>query len=189
MSAENPGVNAYLRTKVMTAPPEQLRLLLIEGAIKFTRQGVEAMRKRDWEGVFNGYCQARNILLELSNSVRMDVDPDLGQRVQSLYMFMYMHLVESSTDKDIAKGEKVLSLLEYERETWVMLLDKLQQEKNGGAAAGAPGAHAAPGSTAPPTAQPSGPPAEAAVPVSAPELPRASTFAGASRRTPLSIQG
>ena len=131
MSAENPGVNAYLRTKVMTAPPEQLRLLLIEGAIKFTRQGVEAMRKRDWEGVFNGYCQARNILLELSNSVRMDVDPDLGQRVQSLYMFMYMHLVESSTDKDIAKGEKVLSLLEYERETWAMLIEKLKAEQSG----------------------------------------------------------
>jgi len=132
MSAENPGVNAYLRTKVMTAPPEQLRLLLIEGAIKFTRQGVEAMRKRDWEGVFNGYCQARNILLELSNSVRMDVDPDLGQRVQSLYMFMYTELLDASMEKSQDKLSSVIELLEYERETWVLLMQRLSQEKGAG---------------------------------------------------------
>jgi flagellar protein FliS len=132
MTAENATVNAYLRTKVLTAPPEQLRLMLIEGAIKFTRQGVEAMKAKDWEGVYNGYSQARSIVLELMNSVRPDVDPELCTRVSSLYLFLFQQLVDSGFEKDTAKGEKVIELLEYERETWVLLLDRLQQERSGG---------------------------------------------------------
>lgn len=130
MTAEN--VNAYLRTKVLTAPPEHLRLMLIEGAIKFTRQGVEALHAKDWEGVYTGYMQARNIILELMNSVRPDVDPELCSRVTALYTFMYTQLVDSGFEKDAAKGEKVVELLEFERETWRLLLDKLAEERASG---------------------------------------------------------
>ena len=66
--------NAYLRTQVMTASPEQLRLMLLEGAIKFARQGREAITKKDHENVYNGFSRARNIVLELTNT-KPDVDP------------------------------------------------------------------------------------------------------------------
>ncbi|MEO1059304.1 MAG: flagellar export chaperone FliS, partial [Actinomycetota bacterium] len=34
------GPNPYLKTKVMTASPEELRLMLYDGALKFCRQGI-----------------------------------------------------------------------------------------------------------------------------------------------------
>lgn len=144
MTAENATVNAYLRTKVLTASPEQLRLMLIEGAIKFTQQGVDALRNKDWEGVYNGYMQARNIVLELMNSVRPDIDPELCSRVSSLYMYMYQQLVDSGFEKDIPKGENVVKLLEYERETWLMLMDRVQQERSGAIPASPAPVHTAP---------------------------------------------
>ncbi len=143
MTGENPNINAYLRTKVLTAPPEQLRLFLLDGAVKFAIQGLEALKAKNWEGVYNGYTQARNIVLELTNSVRADVDPLLAQRVQGLYTFIYMQLVESGMEKDIAKGEKAVELLEYERETWVMLLEKLAAERAGGKTEAVPAAQRA----------------------------------------------
>lgn len=131
MTGENPNINAYLRTKVLTAPPEQLRLFLLDGAVKFAIQGLEALKAKNWEGVYTGYTQARNIVLELTNSIKADVDPVLAQRMQGLYTFIYMQLVESGFEKDIAKGEKAVELLEYERETWMLLLDKLAAERAG----------------------------------------------------------
>ena len=39
--------NAYLRTKVMTASPAELRLMLLDGAIKFANQAREGLQAKD----------------------------------------------------------------------------------------------------------------------------------------------
>lgn len=128
MSAKT-ETNAYLRTKVLTASPEELRLMLLDGAIKFLRQGREAMAKKDHEGTYNGMTRARNIVLELLNGVKPEPDPELYQRVTSLYTFMYTSLVEANMERDLVKCDKIVDLLEYERETWVMLMRKLVDER------------------------------------------------------------
>lgn len=127
--ADSPTVSAYLRTKVMSAPPEQLRLMLIDGAIKFCLQGIEALKNRDWEAVYHGFTQSRNILLELGSSIGPDVEPTLASRVKSLYTYMYGELVDASFQKDAARAENVVKLLQYERETWLMLIEKLSREQ------------------------------------------------------------
>lgn len=117
--------NAYLRTKVMTASPAELRLMLLEGAVKFANQAREGLADKDYEKSFNGFTSCRNIILELVNGIRPEHDPELSERVRSLYMFIYKELFESSHDKDIPRLEKTIKLLDYERETWALLMDKL----------------------------------------------------------------
>lgn len=129
-------VNAYLRSKVMSATPEQLRLMLIDGAIRFCNQGIDGLERKDFEQMYNGFTSCRNILLELSSSVRADVNAELARRVSGLYTFMYLHLVDAGFEKDVAKARKVAELLEFERETWVMLMEKLASERAGSTAAG-----------------------------------------------------
>lgn len=133
------SANAYLRTKVMTASPAQLRLMLIEGAIKFARQGRDGMASKDYEACYNGLTQAKSIILELINCLRPEVDPDLCAKLSALYTFMYRRLIDANLEKKPEIVDEVLSLLDYERETWVLLMERLAEEKaNGGAAAGAP---------------------------------------------------
>jgi len=126
MNAES--ANAYLRTKVMTASPAQLRLMLIEGAIRFARQGREGLAEKDFEACYNGFSQAKSIILELINSLRPEIDPDLCSKLSGLYTFMYRRLLEASMEKDPEIADEVIELLEYDRETWVMLMDKLTTE-------------------------------------------------------------
>jgi flagellar secretion chaperone FliS len=121
--------NAYLRTKVLTASPAELRLLLLDGAVKFLRQGRDAIARKDHEGTFHGVSKCRNIVLELMNTIKPEPDRELYTRVTALYTFMYTELVEISMSRDLVRCDKVIELLEYERETWVMLMDKLAQEK------------------------------------------------------------
>lgn len=120
---------AYLRTKVLTAPPEELRLLLLDGAIKFLQQGRAALGRKDFEGWYTGLTKCRNILVELMTSVRPGADEQLYQRVTSLYTFMYGQLIEANLERDPAKVDRVLDLLAYERETWTLLMGKLAEER------------------------------------------------------------
>jgi flagellar protein FliS len=128
----NPSTpNAYLRTRVMTSTPEQLRLLLLEGAVRFTRQGRGAIAAKDFEGIYTGFSRARDIVVELMTSIRPDAEPDLKAKVQGLYAFIFKLLMESSFEKDIAKADKAVELLEYEVETWRLAIQKLADERKG----------------------------------------------------------
>ncbi|MFM9994195.1 MAG: flagellar export chaperone FliS [Phycisphaerales bacterium] len=138
MNAGSPTANAYLRTKVLTASPEELRLMLLDGAIRFATQGRDGLARKDYEASYNGMSQCRNIIIELITSIRPDVDPELAQRVRSVYTFMFSELVEASFQKDPARVDEVLRLLNYERETWAMLMGKLAQGRAGDAPPAAP---------------------------------------------------
>lgn len=138
-----PNINAYLKTKVLTATPEELRLLLLDGSIKFARQGRDGVLRKDYEASFTGLSQSRDIVMELITTIRDDIDPELGGRIRSLYTFIYTLLVEGSFEKDAAKVDKAIELLEFERETWAMLMQKLAEERRAGGPAPADTAPAA----------------------------------------------
>lgn len=131
----NPGAqqaNAYLRTRVMSASPEELRLMLLDGAIKFATQGREGLERKDFEAAYNGVSQCRNIIFELLTTIREGLAPELTANVKALYTFLYTHLIDASTEKNPAKIDEVIELLQYERETWVLLMDKIAAEKAAG---------------------------------------------------------
>lgn len=121
--------NAYLKTRVLTASREELRLMLLDGAARFLRQGIDGLNAKDYERSFNGISQCRAIVMELLTSVRPEQAPDLVERIQSLYSFMYSELVEASFSRDVPRLEKVLGLIEFERETWTMAMDKARAER------------------------------------------------------------
>ncbi len=127
-------LNPYLKTKVLTAPPEELRLLLIDGAVKFARQARHAMDNKDYEKIYEGFSNARTIVLELSESINPEADPQLAQRIKGIYLFIYGELFHASIDKDTKRLDKAIELLEYERETWAQFLDKLAEERAAGRA-------------------------------------------------------
>ncbi|MHC4989533.1 MAG: flagellar export chaperone FliS [Planctomycetota bacterium] len=120
--------NAYLRTKVQTANPSELRLMLLEGSVRFARQGREALEQADHEAAFTGITRCQSILMELINGLRPEHDPSLCEQLSSLYTYLYMQLVRGLRERDLGIMDEVIKLLEYERETWSMVLDKLAEE-------------------------------------------------------------
>lgn len=134
-----PQANAYLKTRVLTASPAELRQLLLDGAVRFARQAREGLETKDWEKSYEGFSSCRNIVMELINSMKPDVDPDLCGRLSSLYTFIYSELVYASHERDIARLDKTIELLEYERETWSLLLQQITAERTGAGASAAEG--------------------------------------------------
>ena len=151
----NNASNEYLRNAVLTASPEHLHLMLYDGAIRFARQGAEGVRQKNWEDAFNGFSRAQKIVLEMLNSLNYEVDEDLCQRMAGLYGFIYQKLVEGSIQRDVKLAQEAVDLLEYQRETWVMLIERLSREVD-------PGDPARPGPSDPSPSDPS-PSVEAAL--------------------------
>lgn len=121
--------NPYFRTKVLTATPEELRLLLLEGALHFVAIGREGLASKDFERVYEGFSQSKAILMELMNALRPELAPELCSRLSGLYTYIYKLLMEASFERSDDKAAEAQKLLEYERETWVLLMQKLAAER------------------------------------------------------------
>lgn len=119
----------YLKNAVMTAPPEQLQLMLLDGAIRFTLRGQDALGAKDYEGAFNGFERAQRIVLQLIAGLNREVNPELVDQMASLYHFIYDRLVEANHKHDARPADDALRILRHQRETWMMLLDKLAAER------------------------------------------------------------
>ena len=128
MNPQHSQQHAYLRTKVMTARPEELRLMLFDGAIRFAERARHGIETKNHEQAFDGVSRCQDILMELINSLRPEHDVELCENLSALYTYMFSRLMEANRDRDIAAVDEVLQLLNYERETWAMLVQKLADE-------------------------------------------------------------
>ncbi|MGB7158068.1 MAG: flagellar export chaperone FliS [Tepidisphaeraceae bacterium] len=124
----------YLRTKVLTATPEQLQLMLYDGAIRFGDQARLALHERRFEDSYRLISKVQKIITELSVTLKHDVAPELCGKLSALYTFVYRKLIEANIEHELAPIDEALSILRYQRQTWAMLLDQLGKKKAAAAA-------------------------------------------------------
>jgi flagellar protein FliS len=129
------AAQTYFRTRVMTATPEQLQMMLFDGALRFCEQAKLALQKKDYETSFNTISRVQKILCQLTSSLRHDVSPDLCGKLAALYNYAYRKLLLASTKRDLEALEEATRVLRYQRETWALLMDQLGKAKAGVAAA------------------------------------------------------
>jgi len=119
--------NTYLRDAVMTASPEQLQLMLYDGAIRYAHQARDAIEAKDFETSYNKLTKAQNIILEMSHGLNHEVNPALCQQVAAIYDFLFRKLVDANLHRDVSAIDDALKVLAIERETWQMLVDKVSK--------------------------------------------------------------
>jgi len=125
----------YLRTKVLTASPEELHLMLYDGAIRFAEDAKSALQEGNLEKAYDALIRTQNIVLEMSSGLNHEENPELSAKLSSLYNFIYRRLIDANMKRDIAAIDDALKILSYQRETWVLLMEKLAREKQGTAPA------------------------------------------------------
>ena len=116
--------SSYLESNVLTAPPQRLHLMLIEGAIRFGRQAEESLRLGNQVASANAMLRVIDILGELLAGVR-EKKSALNMKIEELYWYLFRRISEAKIYADAAALGEVLQLLEYERQTWQLVCDKL----------------------------------------------------------------
>jgi flagellar protein FliS len=118
--------DAYLETQIITATPQRLRLMLIEGALRRSRVAQDAWAAgRIEEGkAAAGHC--REIIGELIAGVSPEQSPLAGQTL-GVYMFLLTTLVEAQFAHDTQRLSDIIRVLEEERKTWQAVCEQMPE--------------------------------------------------------------
>jgi len=128
------AANEYLKAKVLTATPEQLQLMLFDGALRFCEKARVAILASQFDQSYEALSKAQKILLELSCSLKHDVAPELCKNLSALYTYCYRRLVDANVKHEVNAIDEVIQLMKYQRETWVLLMQQMGSAKAGMAA-------------------------------------------------------
>lgn len=126
------GDNAYLRDAVLTATPEQLQLMLYDGAIRKAMLARDAIERGDFETSFDQLTKAQHIINEMQMGLNYEVNAELCRSVAAIYNFIYRKLVDANVQRDVNAIDDALRVLRIERETWQILVDKVNRVRESG---------------------------------------------------------
>ncbi len=131
MTLMNNPARKYQEHHILTAPKEQLLLMLLDGAVKFTKQGKALMLEEKHEESCQKYIRAQRIMIELITSLKEDMlEPELYSNLVSLYYFVYRRLVEVNISKEEKTVDDALKILGHLQETWSMAVEKMHKEQH-----------------------------------------------------------
>lgn len=116
------GYAAYANSKIMTASPAELTLMLYEGAIKFCNIAIVAIEKKDIEKAHNNITKVENIITEFQAS--LDHKYPVAEDFDNVYKYLQQRLVEANMKKDTEILEEVLKHLRTMRDTWKEVMNQ-----------------------------------------------------------------
>ena len=117
MSAYAPAPNVYRESAVLTATPEQLVVMLYDGANRFLTQSAIAMRDGRAGLAGEKLRRAEAIIDELLATLDMTVG-EIADRLQALYLFFKEHLMAARLKQDAGKVDEVAHFMRELRSSW-----------------------------------------------------------------------
>lgn len=101
----------YLQTRVLTASPHRLHLMVIDEACKATRALVSAFEAEDLAGAHTAASRARDCVNELVGGLRSDQSPELVAQVQEWFLHIQKNLHLADLTQSPAAASQALQLL------------------------------------------------------------------------------
>ena len=117
----------YQGTKVNTASPAELTLMLYEGAIKFCNIAIAAIEKNDIEKAHNNIVKVERIIQEFQAT--LDHRYPVAKDFDKVYSYINRRLLEANMKKDVEILEEVLKHLRTMRDTWKEVMALTQGNK------------------------------------------------------------
>lgn len=119
--------NAYKTQQIMTAAPEQLTLMLYNGAIRFVEESMMALEQKDCAKSHERNLRAQDIVREFMATLDMKIE--LSKNWLSLYDYIEYRLIQGNIKKDKAQLDEAKSMLTELRDTWVEVMKKARAER------------------------------------------------------------
>ncbi|PLX91434.1 MAG: flagellar export chaperone FliS [Desulfuromonas sp.] len=127
----NAYTQQYQQNQILTASPEQILVMLYDGAIRFTRQAMQGIETQNTSLKLEGVSRAMAIITEFSNTLDHEIGGEIAENLDALYAFMNRQLSQVNIDGDIEKLKVVEGLLMELRETWVEAITIARKEALG----------------------------------------------------------
>ena len=111
--------NPYVKMKenaVMTAPKEELTLMLYDGALKFINQAQIALETKDHSKAHDRLLRVQDIIREFQ--LTLDRKHEVSKHFDIMYEYIYRRLIEANTSKDPEITQECSDLIRSMRDMW-----------------------------------------------------------------------
>ncbi len=113
---------AYEKSRIMTASPAELTLMLYEGAIKFCNIAIVAVEKNEIEKAHHNIIKVEDIITEFQATLNHKYP--VAKEFDNVYTYLQQRLTEANIKKDKSILEEVLVHLRTMRDTWKEVMRK-----------------------------------------------------------------
>lgn len=126
MYTANP-YNIYKQNAVNMASSQQLLLMLLDGAVKYTKIAKMAILNKDIARAHKELVRVQDIFLELM--ITMDKNTKYMEDLYNIYDFIKNELAKANIKKDITIIDNTLPLIEEIRDMWYEVDAKIKSGK------------------------------------------------------------
>lgn len=121
MQTQNPYAQ-YNNSKILTASPAELTLMLYEGAIKFCNIAIMGIEQNDIEKAHTNIMKTQRIIEEFRNT--LDHKYPVWEDFDRVYVYILQRLFEANVKKDKEILEEVNTHLRSMRDTWKKVMKR-----------------------------------------------------------------
>lgn len=116
----------YQNSKVLTASPAELTLMLYEGIIKFTNIAIVAIQEKDYQKANTNIIKAERIVDHLNGTLNHKYP--VAQDFENIYKCIMQALIQGNVKKDSAELERALEYSRMIRDTWKEIMQQTEKE-------------------------------------------------------------
>ncbi|WP_035289842.1 flagellar export chaperone FliS [Clostridium sp. KNHs214] len=110
--------NAYKNNSVNFASKEQLLLMLVDGAVKFSKIARQAMVDKDIKKAHENIVKTQDIFYELMVTLDVNKGGEWAKNLMAVYQFIVDRLVQANLKKDVQIMNEVIPLIEEVKDMW-----------------------------------------------------------------------
>lgn len=125
--AGSSAYNVYKNNNVNYASKDKLLLMLLEGAMKFTKIARQAIENKNIEESHKNLIKAQNIYYELISTLDVEQGGEWAEKLVQVYYFIIEKLKEANMKKDVVIIDEIIPLMEDVKDTWTQA-EKLSKE-------------------------------------------------------------
>lgn len=130
------ALSAYRETRVRTASPGQIIIMLYDEAIKQLDLGIEMLTLNQKgkpdpsriEPIHKALVKAQDIITELMVSLDFDQGGEIAKNLFSLYTWFNRELLEANLSKDVERIKAVRTMMNELRGAWQEVVAKTSAE-------------------------------------------------------------
>ena len=112
----------YKNSKVLTAKPAELTLMLYDGAIKFCNMAKDGIEASDIEKAHNSITRAQRIIDYLRQT--LDMSYPVAKDFENIYSYLSRRLIDANMEKNAEIVEEILMHLRSVRDNWKEVMKK-----------------------------------------------------------------
>lgn len=112
----------YQNSKILTASPAELTLMLYDGAIKFGNIAIASMKNGEVQRAHDNIVRVERIIEEFRST--LDHNYEVAKEFDKVYVYLLERLLICNAKKDPEIMEEIVGHLRSMRDTWTEVMRK-----------------------------------------------------------------